>query len=588
MLKSSKKRFLALLVSVLLVLSVTACGSNNSSTSASNSASASGSTAESNTSASSAMDTSPITMTLGVRQDYGITQEGVFDRGVFPEIAKQTGITLSVQLYDADKFQVLSAGGDLPEITMLYTDLAGVQSLASSGQILPLDDLLNQYGQNLVKSFSKTFDYQKKLFFSDGKTYVVAAPTTTNTDPKNPPAQGNVGFMPRYDIYKAIGSPKISSEDDFLNVLKQMQDYARANIPASKSAYALSGFTDWGLWTIVPYLFQSGYRDTVNTNYLTNCVTGQLENMYLDTNNVFWKAWSFINKAYRMGIFDPEGFTQKYQQFDDKLKNGEVLVSGYGWTQPDPAKLGNTAIFSYLPGVLPYVSVISPKYTVGDLSLGQVITTNCKNPGRAMQLMNYLASDDGAMLLHNGVKGVDWDIVDGKPQIIGERLNRIKAGTSLDYEQSIGIGPNNTLGFTIKALLDDGSNAVLINSADFLSQSSTEAMKSFAKDFDSSLSYPGQVYEKWVADGTEKEITDYPIVFSLLKPTSDEDMQIEASVMQYVQANIAKPAMAKSDAEFESAKADIIAAITKLGEDKANADMMANFAQAQQDANKIQ
>ena len=74
----------------------------------------------------------------------------------------------------------------------------------------------------------------------------------------------------------------------------------------------------------------------------------------------------------------------------------------------------------------------------------------------------------------------------------------------------------------------------------------------------------------------------------MLKPTSDEDMQIEASVMQYVQANIAKPAMAKSDAEFESAKADIIAAITKLGEDKANADMMANFAQAQQDANKIQ
>ena len=51
---------------------------------------------------------------------------------------------------------------------------------------------------------------------------------------------------------------------------------------------------------------------------------------------------------------------------------------------------------------------------------GFAISKNCKNPDRAMELLDYLWSYDGSRLAYSGVKGMHWDIVDGVAKIKDE------------------------------------------------------------------------------------------------------------------------------------------------------------------------
>lgn len=59
--------------------------------------------------------------------------------------------------------------------------------------------------------------------------------------------------------------------------------------------------------------------------------------MFTKEDGIFWKGLAFFNKAYRMGIMDPEAFTMKAAQYNEKVKSGAVLTCEYNWVQPDKA-----------------------------------------------------------------------------------------------------------------------------------------------------------------------------------------------------------------------------------------------------------
>ena len=56
--------------------------------------------------------------------------------------------------------------------------------------------------------------------------------------------KGTFGPFIRYDLYKEIGAPEIKNLDDFLTVLKQMQDLTPQN-EDGQNVYAISLFKDW-------------------------------------------------------------------------------------------------------------------------------------------------------------------------------------------------------------------------------------------------------------------------------------------------------------------------------------------------------
>lgn len=572
----SKQRIFSAVLAALMAVSVTACShsTGGGTSSAANSAVPSGN-------GQNAMeDKSPVTLTMCTTKGNGV-DNGPWTSAVGKEITRQTGVTLDMVVVDKDKLKVLASGGDLPDLVYLTElKMADTKSMITSGQLLAVDDLLNKYGQNLLKNEPVALKWSKEIL-GEGKTYIIPS-AVKKADKENPQGNAFVGFFSRYDIYKAIGSPKMNGEDDYLNVLKKMQDYAQGKMPAGKKVYALSAWTDWSLWPYyILYPFSFGYTN-LNENMLGNEETEELESQFMTEDGIFWKAVKFYNKAYRMGIFDPEGLTQKYEQYTNKIKSGLVLTSAFGQDVP---QCGDKAITTLLPGAFP----ILPDIYNYDLAVGynvtdsRAISVNCKHPERAMQLMNFFDSEEGARLIINGVKGTDWDVKDGKPQIIGERLKKIQSGSSSEYDMKNGIGVL-TYFYSGAVTPADGAPTVLSGSKDFMVQNATKAQKAFAQDFNKNFSFPGQVYDAWVKDGTAKTITTVPISLQIMGSCSDSTEQIESNAEQYVSANISKIIMAKDDAAFDSAKASAISALKAMGMDKANEEVMKNYETAKKQA----
>ena len=117
---------------------------------------------------------------------------------------------------------------------------------------------------------------------------------------------------------------------DFLNVLKEMQDYANENdLAEGKTVYAISGWSDWGLWPWwLANVREMGYLDLAN-GAIVNRETLEVDVNY--NTEAFWDSLKFYNKAYNMGLLDPEAFTMKNDQFWEKCQNGQVLMAHASW-----------------------------------------------------------------------------------------------------------------------------------------------------------------------------------------------------------------------------------------------------------------
>jgi len=271
-----------------------------------------------------------------------------------------------------------------------------------------------------------------------------------------------------------------------------------------------------------------------------------------------------------MGIFDPEGFTMKFDQYDNKVRTGQVLVSYGNWMIADTKLTNELAAMVNIPGPFPYIyGVYKSESPLGYSNTNaRAITHNCKYPERAMQLLNFFDSEEGARLIMNGIKGVDWDVIDGKPQLIGEHLKAVKEGTTSDYYAKTQIGTF-SLYYTGSVEPKDGYPVDLKTAPEIAISAATPGFKDFAQFYDPSFSYPGQVYDKFVKEGKIKTVTKANLASSLSAPPGDNITQILNKGSQYFIANIAKLIMAENDEQFEAEKKKVIADIKAMGYEEA-------------------
>jgi len=582
------KKLLAITVAAVLCVTLFACGSNQEKETETTTIAASTNAETSAETTAEVLDKSPITLTMGMQSQNCTIGDGIHQEySVLKEITAQTGVTLDFVTYDVNKFKVLAAGGDLPDLICVEgSDSTVAGTLIDSGALLQLDDLLGKYGENILNNIPKALKWSKEIV-GKGKTYLIPV-VTSSGNTSSPAVSGGAAFVARYDIYKAIGSPNMSGEDDFLNVLKQMQDYQRKATGDNK-IYALSAWSDWGLWPyIVSYPFANGYGNAAN-NHSLNMVTGEMEHNFLKEDSIFWKGLYFFNKAYRLGVFEPEALTMKWAQYGDKVYTGKVITGAASFLGIDNKACGENAILVHLPGAFPYIpGVYDSDNPYGYQRSGaRSINASCKYPERAMQLMNYFDSEVGARTLKNGIMGVDWDISNGKAKLIGPRLDAIKNGTLADYEKAnpTSLGGENYVSLAMfwssgEFKTSDGLPIDLANTLEMKLNNATPVQKGFAQDYDTSFSYPGQVYEKWVKEGLAKTTTSTPEGAFLLSNTSAESQQTESKAAEYVSANMAKLILAKDEAEFNSVKAFMINDIKAMGVEASEAEFQKNYSDA--------
>lgn len=510
------------------------------------------------------------------------------DDAIGRKIKEELGIVLECTMVTNDKLKVMAAGGDLPDIIQLHEAPTMAKSLIDAGALYPMDEWLENNGENIKTKIPDGLKWSKDVL-GGGQTYVLPVAIEV-TDKENPKKNGFVGFFTRWDCYKELGCPEITSEDEYLDVLKQMVD-AHPETEDGKKVYALSGWTDWGLWPYkISYPFSFGYENLDN-NQLFSHVTGELEDMFTKEDGIFWKSLSFFNKAYRMGIMDPEAFTMKNAQYHSKVSNGEILVAADNWDTPDVAICGENAGMYVLPGAFPYIAGIYPlESRLGYTTTNAIcISANCKYPEKAMELLEYLNSDEGSRLVRTGIQGEDWDIVDGKPELIGKRLDNFVSNNTQekDYADKAspqGIGKYSWM-CSIQAVnpTADGYPNDLTNSKEYTMLSVSAADKDFSDYYGAGKAqYPGEAYVQLVEEGKMKSLDANLITGKLMEPVSDDAVKIFSKADEYFQANIAKIITCEDEAAFEAQKQKMISDVLAMGYEKALAEVQEQFEKAKE------
>ena len=510
------------------------------------------------------------------------------DDAIGRKIKEELGIVLECTMVTNDKLKVMAAGGDLPDIIQLHEAPTMAKSLIDAGALYPMDEWLENNGENIKTKIPDGLKWSKDVL-GGGQTYVLPVAIEV-TDKENPKKNGFVGFFTRWDCYKELGCPEITSEDEYLDVLKQMVD-AHPETEDGKKVYALSGWTDWGLWPYkISYPFSFGYENLDN-NQLFSHVTGELEDMFTKEDGIFWKSLSFFNKAYRMGIMDPEAFTMKNAQYHSKVSNGEILVAADNWDTPDVAICGENAGMYVLPGAFPYIAGIYPlESRLGYTTTNAIcISANCKHPEKAMELLEYLNSDEGSRLVRTGIQGEDWDVVDGKPELIGKRLDNFVSNNTQekDYADKAspqGIGKYSWM-CSIQAInpTADGYPNDLTNSKEYTMLSVSAADKDFSDYYGAGKAqYPGEAYVQLVEEGKMKSLDANLITGKLMEPVSDDAVKIFSKADEYFQANIAKIITCEDEAAFEAQKQKMISDVLAMGYEKALAEVQEQFEKAKE------
>ncbi len=509
-----------------------------------------------------------ITITIGTSDN--TISDGVHtdEYPVLQLIKDKFGIELDWVVYDQEKFALLAAGNDLPDVFTVYGAGEVVSSCIDGGQMMRLNELLESHGQNMLENAGYALEVNKDK--DDGSNYFI--PVAINNPSTTPDTNGWIGFRARADIYQAIGSPEIHSEDDWLNVIKQMQDYERERT-GDNTIYGISNFTDWGDWPyFITYMFAQGYTNIWTGSHNANITTGEFVSNYLDEDSLWWKQMEFYNKAYKLGILDPDFCVQKYTQYEEKIKTGKVLTD-CGLVTVDAAFCGENAILAYLPGEgFPCVrGVYGTPSTAGSSTAGaRAINANTQYAVEIMELLNWLDSEEGQRTVKNGVPGVDWDVIDGEPQLIGGCLDAFKNGSGDSYMDSR--RPTGLLSFISGSVTNgDGYPIALNTTASFRAMGTSAAEQNFAKTYgDESFTYPGQAYDKWVKEGTiTTDTTDIyskiAYICNEIETPPDWVGTVEGECSNYVMSNIHKVIMANDEETYEKEKADFIADLIDLG-----------------------
>lgn len=547
--KNKVKRLLSAALCVSMVGGLTACGGTDGEN---QSSSSSGDGGE-----------EPVELTY-CGTDVGVM--GMEDTEVIDYLEEKLNIKLTFVEYTADQWAAALASGDLPDIFQTATSAqtsVSLEDAIDAGVALELTDLVEEYGPNIQKNLSDVLDYMR-TYRSNGTGDLYGI--TTDVPVNNPEGTDvvsdyAVGFLVRWDYYAEMGYPEITNEDEFLNMLKEMQE-AHPTTEDGKPVYAFGGFNDWGLWSyFVPYAFQHGWMN--GTGYLVG-PNSEIQPMFGEDSDVFKRAMQFLNKANRMGLCDPEMFTMKNADFIGKHANLQYLTVPCNWwdaeainVQLEQGVAESEVGWRMIPGAFPEMYGGYPS-RFGATDRPTVISKNCENPEAAMKFLDYLSSEEGSRLLMSGIEGVHWTEENGQKEYLNEVLDE-KLNNGTEFTKRTGIGAfHNMQGLTNNAIDEDGQYLDLGKTDKAIAAALDEADRAFSEHY--GVEYSAQAYE------AEADITYFnyePI--NMMEPLDSDMEMISTQCDNYYMTLVAELVNAESDEEFEEVWQNGCAELESMG-----------------------
>ena len=496
-------------------------------------------------------------VTLTILMHGGATTSGVQDDAVTKAVQEKLGITMDIITtsgMDLDTtLNAMIASEDVPDIVVAVTPAQG-QLLLESEVIIPLTELVEKYAPHIKESKNAQagmyLNREYTYVTESGEDYFIPVLSGNNYIAGTPQVAANI----RWDLYEQIGMPEVKNIDDLLNVLKQMQD-ACPETEDGRKVYAISGSLGdgaWNNWSLTAIEAAIGVRRVHNGGlvYLSTADPTQILNGYEGENAPTWRLFRLFNKAYQMGILDPDAATMMHDQYWEKLMTGTALYCPFDLTgaqvNGDPAQFFLPVAFSEFEN-----DSFTCSYANSAGQFNYAISATCKHPEKAIELLDYIWSAEGAYLFANGsLEGGNWEMVDGNPQLKAEYVEGVNAGTIEGplFSNFVGeyVNPENGQPYNLTAT-DYYYNVYR----------TTDATKAYCEKYgvDSPLE-----------NFTKAEHHVFDTAWQLALPKLEGDLKDKSDAIQeYALTYLTKMVYAKSDAEFEAMRQEFMETVNAMG-----------------------
>ncbi len=433
--KKNISRLAASVTALVLGLSaVTGCGSGGGASdsvssqteSAQETASASDKVVDSGSADAEGAEKYPEFLTIDVfggQSNYQGLQSGWFAKLVRDKFNMELNIIAPNVAGGGDTlFQTRSANGNLGDIILTNLDRNRLKDLVQAELVLDMTDYIDD--TQYLKNYLPMIETVSSLAEQDGLWAVPSSISEVSaTEPGEISEPTNAASL-RWDLYKEVGYPKISTLEDLLPVLQQMQEAAGTS-DSGQPVYAFSLFSDWdgdimqnaGSFSALYGYDPQGYA-------LFNIVTGETQSMIAD-DSYYVRGLKFLFDANQLGLVDPESTTQNFDTVSSKFADGAVIYSMWPWlgTGYYNSQSNMEAGKGFQSAVIEDASYLcwgsSP---AGSTSYGLMIGSNTADPQRMVDFVDWLYSPEGVAAggsdTNNvcGPEGLTWELVDGEPQ----------------------------------------------------------------------------------------------------------------------------------------------------------------------------
>lgn len=312
------------------------------------------------------------------------------------------------------KLGTIIASDDYPDVIQMNrgTDF---NQLVDNGKIVPvnLDVMPN------LKKLAKP-ETLAMLTHTDGKLYGI--PNWFNNFEEMDTVGTNRGWIINQKIHKELGEPSLETLDDLYAYLKLV----KANYPdvvPLESAYTSNGNIQ------VQNFIYGGYGDGRSVLYtkiegyfaVPNEETKQLTSIFDDP--AFKGSLEWVNTFFQEKLLSQDTFTQKLEQFTEKLNNGKVAVAGVyeanKWGKEANDALGEEVYMYIKPPVNAGVDRSTLK--ISDKSnLGwnfNAVTVDAEEPDRIFAYIDWMIGYEGTRVYAYGPEGDLWEGFDPDTQV---------------------------------------------------------------------------------------------------------------------------------------------------------------------------
>lgn len=351
------------------------------------------------------------------------------DTPAHDEIFNKTNVRIKLEIvpqssYD-DKKNIALSTNNFPDIVYLrsYTDIT---DYADEGIFEPLSQYINEETMpNFYKFWQQYPEMQR--YMVDGEMYVfpgIAREETAN----------GTGPVIRTDLLEENNIPIPNTFDELLEALAKLKEIYPDSVP-----WACRQGTGQLLKTTA-YMLGCGHGDN-----------GRGQGMYWDADKgqyvygpaaeEFKAVLTYLNKAYEMGVLDPEYATTDANSMATNASSGKSFFfldnSGFGQNYTNELRkiegLEN-ATFQVIP--IPENSFGQRRAVAFGTTFGKLFAVNAKaeNKEELIKFTDWMYSQEGSDITNYGVEGLSFQYnAEGEPEFIPEYIMQFKDASPSDY-----------------------------------------------------------------------------------------------------------------------------------------------------------